>query len=272
LKNWSDEFANIAHIKNADAIMANWGVEAESFRRESGIYEAKFDLPYGNKPRNRYDLFLPKEKPKGLVFFVHGGYWLAFDKNHWSHFAKGSLDSGYAVAIISYTLCPEATIPEILSEVTQALETVAKEVQGPIYLIGHSAGGFLVSRLMCSDVLLTPALQQRIQNCISVSGVHDLRPLIHAEINENIKIDSAQAQTQSPVLMVPRKGIRFCCWVGENERPEFLRQSQLLLDMWIGFDISISIQHDTDKHHFDVIDGLRDAEHPLCKQLFSSRM
>ena len=44
---------------------------------------AKLDLLYGDGERNRFDLFLPEQTPKGLVVFVHGGYWVRFDKSYW---------------------------------------------------------------------------------------------------------------------------------------------------------------------------------------------
>ena len=67
----------------------------------------------GTAPRNRFDLFLPEDAPKGLVVFVHGGYWVRFDKSYWSHLARGSVEHGYAVAMPSYTLCPQTRISGI---------------------------------------------------------------------------------------------------------------------------------------------------------------
>ena len=45
-----------------------------------------------------------------LVVFVHGGYWLRFHRDIWSHFAQGLTARGWAVAMPSYTLAPEARI------------------------------------------------------------------------------------------------------------------------------------------------------------------
>ena len=42
--------------------------------------------------------------------FVHGGYWLRFDRDMWSHLAAGAVARGWACAIPSYTLAPEARI------------------------------------------------------------------------------------------------------------------------------------------------------------------
>jgi arylformamidase len=74
--------------------------------------EGEDRLSYGPGDRHAMDLFLPEGAPKGLVVFVHGGYWKAFDKSVWSHLAAGPLAHGFAVAMPSYTLCPDIRIYE----------------------------------------------------------------------------------------------------------------------------------------------------------------
>jgi arylformamidase len=56
----------------------------------------------------------PKGTPKGLVVFVHGGFWMKLDKSFWSHLAAGPLAHGHAVAMPSYTLCPDIRISGIV--------------------------------------------------------------------------------------------------------------------------------------------------------------
>ena len=41
-------------------------------------------IAYGPHPRQALDVFLPEGEAKGLVVFVHGGYWRAYDRGHWS--------------------------------------------------------------------------------------------------------------------------------------------------------------------------------------------
>jgi acetyl esterase/lipase len=111
IADWEDAYANGVNIARGDAWPAQWTEQARSFREamtRSG--RAKLDLAYGERPRNRFDLFLPDHAPKGLVVYVHGGYWVRFDKSSWSHLAKGALAHNYAVAMPSYTLCPETRI------------------------------------------------------------------------------------------------------------------------------------------------------------------
>ena len=65
----------------------------------------------GPHPRQRLrSVPARRARPRGLVVFVHGGYWRAFDRELWSHLAGGPLARGWAVAIPGYVLAPEARI------------------------------------------------------------------------------------------------------------------------------------------------------------------
>ena len=143
-----------------------------------GSGRATLDISYGERARNRFDLFAPEGRPKGLVVFVHGGFWKALDKSFWSHLARGSVESGYAVAMPSYTLCPAVRISEITREIAAAVARAAAMVEGPLFLTGHSAGGHLVTRMISATSPLPDAVRARISHTVSISGLHDLRPLM----------------------------------------------------------------------------------------------
>jgi arylformamidase len=138
---WDDAYANGAHIKDGADYPARWAAQAKRFRDVlSAAGRAELDLAYGDAPRERFDLFLPEGKPRGLMVFAHGGYWLAFDKSSWSHLAAGALANGWAACLPSYTLAPQARISAMTRQFARALETAAARVVGPLRLAGHSAG------------------------------------------------------------------------------------------------------------------------------------
>lgn len=268
ITDWNDAYTNGAHIAGSDRWPAAWEEPAKAYREElSAPGRARLGISYGERPRNELDLFLPESDPRGLVVFVHGGYWMRFDKSCWSHLAKGSVDSGYAVALPSYTLCPEVRIGDIVREVGKAVTKAADMIAGPLMLTGHSAGGHLVSRMVSSTTPLAPALQARIRNVVSVSGVHDLRPLMSTGMNGTLRLDEAEALAESPALLRPMDGARITCWAGGSERGEFLRQNALLANIWTGLGAATSTVVEPDRHHFSVVDGLADAGHALTRTL-----
>jgi acetyl esterase/lipase len=268
ISDWDNAYANSANIAGGDRWPTAWDGPASAYRErmvEQG--RAKLDLAYGDGERHRYDLFLPDGDPKGLVVFIHGGYWLRFDKSTWSHLAAGSVDSGYAVAMPTYSLCPSVRIADITGEVGRAVTAAAKATEGPIMLTGHSAGGHLASRMISATSPLPQDERARIRNVVSISGLHDLRPMMHTAMNADLKLDLAGARAESPALLEPMDGARICCWVGGGERSEFIRQSELLANAWAGCGVATSCYVEPDRHHYSVIDGLMDAGHSLTRTL-----
>src|SRR5262249_62263241 len=76
ITDWDDAYANAPHIPGGDGFPAAWAQSARRYReRLAAAARARLDIVYGPHPRNRLDLFLPAGAPKGLVGFVHGGYW-----------------------------------------------------------------------------------------------------------------------------------------------------------------------------------------------------
>ncbi|MET7244465.1 alpha/beta hydrolase [Methylobacterium sp. EM32] len=259
-------YDNVGAVPDAKAYPARWSEAASAFReRLSEQGRARLGLPYGAGPRHAYDLFLPEGAPRGLAVFVHGGYWKAFDRSVWSHLAAGPLAHGLAVALPSYTLCPEARIAGITAEIAAFLDRASAEVAGPIHLSGHSAGGHLVSRMLCTDIAL--ACAERLARVVSISGVHDLRPLLGTGMNETLRLDPAEARAESPALLAPRPGARLVAVAGGDELPEFRRQNLLLPTVWHGLGAETRAFEIAGRHHFSVIEDLTDADSDLTRTL-----
>lgn len=260
---WDDAYANAPYIPGAEAYPERWAAEARAFRDRLGAEgRARLKQPYGPTKRQRFDLFYPEGDPSGLVIFVHGGYWLKFHRTFWSHFAEGMLRHGRAVAMPSYDLCPTVTIAEITAQIARAIPVVADCVDGPILLAGHSAGGHLVAR-MCIQNMLPAEVMARVRHVMPISPVSDLRPLINTSMNADFRLDETSAGAESPALMTPVP-VPVTVWVGADERPVFLDQARWLAEAW-GADHVV----EENRHHFDVIDALRDPESRMVAKLLS---
>lgn len=267
MQDWDDAFSNMDHIEGSEALPGIWAKSAANYRNNVKI---QTDISYGPDERHAFDLVLPEKQPKGLIVFVHGGFWMRLSKDYWTHYAKGARAHGWAVAIPSYTLTPKARINEITLEIATAITIAANHVPGPIRLIGHSAGGHLVTRMVSASGPLIPSVKNRIEHTISLSGLHDLRPLMHTKMNETLHIDEIEAISESPVLLRPIENLRLTIWVGGGERPEFIRQSKLLHNIWTGLDANSKLVIDAEHNHFTVLEGLRDENSNLLQDLLGA--
>jgi acetyl esterase/lipase len=253
---FDNAYAITAHIPGAEDNPDKWTRAAEAFRAST---RCEVDLPYGETARQRFDLFHPDRLAKGLVVFVHGGYWLRFDKSFWSHLAAGPLANGWAVAMPSYDLCPDVSITQIGQQVEKAIATAAARVPGPIRLVGHSAGGHLVCRI--TGLADLSGWQKRVEKIVAISPVADLAPLMQTSMNKDLQLTQAEALRESPVHL-PAPNCPVTVWVGADERPVFLDQAQALAQAW---DCSEVIE--PARHHFDVIEGLVESDSPLMREI-----
>ena len=263
-----DAYDNRSYIKGAQTYIDTWPKRASLFADNQ--VGAMRNCAYGDHSRQSYDLFLPKgPAPKGLIIFVHGGYWMSLSKDHFLHLAKGPLAHGWAVATVGYRLCPEVCISEITSDISNAIKTIfthrSAQFDEPVRLVGHSAGGHLVTRMMCDDTTLTSAMLAQVDKVVSVSGVHDLRPLLTLSRNQTLKLTEAEALSESLICRRPCTGPSLICVVGNNERPEFVRQSALLPYVWYAMGCNTVLHIEPEHDHFSIIDTLEHHDSVLTK-------
>ncbi|NKB26688.1 MAG: alpha/beta hydrolase fold domain-containing protein [Rhodobacteraceae bacterium] len=260
------DYENGTFIPGAEAYAPRWAEAARAWREvEHDVGRARLNQPYGNGAREQFDLFYPAGRPKGLFVFFHGGYWMAFDRSGWSHFARGATEAGWAVAMPSYTLAPEARISRMTAQIGAAVSAAADQVPGPIVLAGHSAGGHLVARMASTTGPLGAGVAGRLQRVMPISPLSDLRPFLGLTINETLGLDAAEAEAESALLQ-EQGPAPVTVWVGAEERPVFLDQARWLAEAWPRAELKVA----PGRHHFDVIDELEQADSPLMRALLAA--
>ncbi len=246
-------YANGAFIPGAETFPPLWRSAAAEFRAGLGA-RAELGLRYGPSLRQRFDLFLPEAAPRGVLVFVHGGYWMAFGREEWSHLAAGALARGWACAMPSYTLAPGARIAQITAEIRAAVRAALARVPGPVVVAGHSAGGQLAARMGCLDG------PEGVTRVVPISPVAELAPLMATKMNADLRIDVAEAALESPARLPRHEAVSAHVWVGGDERPAFLWQARTLSENW-GCPWTVA----PGRHHFNVIDALANPDSPLMQ-------
>ncbi len=247
-------YANSAFIAGGDTYLAKWEGRAAAFRTGLGA-RAELGLAYGPGARQQFDLFHPVGDARGLMVFIHGGYWMATDRSLWSHLAAGAVERGWACAMPSYTLAPEARISAMTAEIVLAVQAAVARVPGPLVVTGHSAGGHLAARMGCLGVVAGA-----IARVVPVSPLAELSPLAKTAMNAVLQLDEAEITSESPARLAVREDVQAHVWVGGQERPAFLWQARMLSEAW-GCGWTVDPGH----HHFDVIDGYRQPDSGLMQ-------
>jgi len=218
------------------------------------------DIRYGPGAKETLDLFVPARPARGTLMFIHGGYWRALDKSEHAFVAPAFVRAGYAVASVNYDLCPEVTIATIVDETRRAVEWVVREgpargAPAPLVIAGHSAGGHLVAMMYVTDWRARGFARAPFAGGVTLSGVHDLTPLVLYQHNVDFRLDEAEATRLSPAAHAPSVDVPLLVAVGADETSEFVRQSQLLWDAWprnrpAGAQAMFAVP---DRHHFNVV-------------------
>jgi arylformamidase len=234
----------------------------------------RVDLRYGTEPKETLDLFVPAGPAHGTFVFLHGGYWRALDKNDFSFVAMPFVAQGIAVAVANYDLCPDVSIAAIVDECRRAVAWVANEGKahganpGRIVVGGHSAGGHLVAMLFATDWTAAGFARDPVAGGISLSGVHDLAPMVQFSFNADFKLDDAEAARLSPVRLAARSQAPLLLAVGADETSEFIRQTWILWDAWPAnrpADAQAPLIVPA-RHHFSVVADYADAGSELTRQ------
>jgi arylformamidase len=258
---YETEYNNRARVPEHPQIFARWERDAAAYRDEAGrAGRAELGLIYGPMPRQTIDMFHPAGGGEALALFIHGGYWRSLDPSSFSHMAKGLNGHGVAVAVAGYDLCPQVTIGGIIDEMCQACLYLWHRFGRRIMVYGHSAGGHLAACLLATDWRAFGAnvAGDLVPSACAISGVFDLTPLMTVSMNQDLRLDEAEARRVSPLFWRPPAGHALDVWVGALESAEFLRQSRTFAEAWGKAGVDTRCEEVAGTNHFTVIDALSD--------------
>lgn len=153
----------------------------------SGHFERTSDVPYGELPRQRLDVYVPKSlrAPAPLVIFFYGGGWRDGDKTDYEFVASSLTDAGNIVVIADYRLFPDVVFPTFVEDSAMAaawaLQNVERLGANPdeVFVMGHSAGAHIAALLALDRQYLAAVGidHQPFAGLIGLSGPYDFLPI-----------------------------------------------------------------------------------------------
>ena len=258
---WLDSmYNNRALVPDNAEILRRWASDSADALRTA---QRVLDVRYGGGPNQHLDIFPAAGEKAPVLVFIHGGYWRMLDKRDQSFIAPPFTREGVCVVIPNYALCPAVTIPQITMQLVAALAWTWRNIErhggdpNRITVAGHSAGGHLAAMMLsCLWPLYGTGLPAGlVRNALSVSGLHDLEPIMHTPFLQNLQLTLPQVRQASPALLpAPRQG-QLASVAGGDESAEFLRQSRLIREAWGPIAVPVC-EALPGLNHFSILDTL----------------
>ena len=238
----------VAVAGSAD-IVAGWERRSTEMR---GRYSDHLDLRYGPRERNRIDFLKAREKGPTLVF-IHGGYWQTRAKETFALFAGGPMAHGINVALIGYTLAPDATLDEIVAEIHQGLNFLVERLPG----LGGDAGRIVVSGWSAGGHLTSMALSHpQVKAGLGISGIYDLEPIRHSYLNVKLGLDEAMSRRNSPVMQAGGAMKPLTLVVGSAELPLLRKQTADFAGHRAKFGLPVTYEEIPGADHFTIMNEM----------------
>jgi arylformamidase len=245
--------------------------ERDSERARANL-DGYLDVPYGPAVSETMDIFRAQGKSRGLVVFIHGGYWRALDKKNFSFVAPALVREGITVAVPNYALCPAVQVEDIVMQMVRACAWLYRNGSnfgtpaGKLYVCGHSAGGHLAAMLLCClwSRYSADLPEKVVSAAVSISGLYDLTEIVKVpSVNGDVRLTEKSALKVSPAFLPPATNAPFCTAVGSEENEGFHIQNRLIAEKW-GKALCADIRC-PGANHFTVLDQLRSPERDLFK-------
>lgn len=146
----------------------------------------RLNLAYGRDPKQKLDLYFPKEKPQNapVFLFLHGGGFREGDRAHYGYIARPFAAHGIITAVASYRLTVDGFhYPDQPHDVENALGWLFRNIASyggnpqRMYVGGHSAGAILSAEIGVDRSWMRKKgiPSEALRGIAPVSGPYDLR-------------------------------------------------------------------------------------------------
>ncbi len=179
------------------------------------------DIAYGEEDGQQLDVYTRPDVPsKGVVLFVHGGYWDTGSKNDYSFVADSLTEEGYTTVVVGYRLVPTVTFPEYVKDLALAVKWTVTNIaeyggnQERIFLMSHSAGAH-IGALVSFDERYLQRLElplNALDGFIGLAGPYDFLPVAPDDVR-------SVAALGNPATYAETQPINF---VDRNDPPAFI--------------------------------------------------
>lgn len=250
-------YNNRGSIAEADALIA---ARRDASRGVRAGFPCHPDLPYGQHPRECWDIFPGRTPNAPCLVFIHGGYWQGGDRTEFSACVRGALEKGWSAALCSYPLAPESSLGQIVDSVSRALDWLdghraSYGAGGPLVLSGWSAGAHLAALF---------GGHPAVSAVLCISGIFELAPLRQTFLNAKLDLTDEEIERYSPIRLKPIDKPLIVAF-GAEELPELQRQSREFFRMREEAGAPGQLLIIPGANHLTVLEELTDARSTLTE-------
>jgi len=222
----------------AAAIQARYGADSARVRQAY----ARRTESYGSGAAEVLDIFAPAGSAAGapVLVFIHGGAWLRLTKDDVSAPAPTFVDRGGIWIAVNFADARQATLTEMAEQCRRALAWVARNAAsfggdpGRVFLAGHSSGAHLGGVLLTTDWTARGLPAAPVRGALLMSGIYELRPVMLSSRRTYVQATDADVAALSPMRHLDRVNCPVIVSWGDEESPEFKRQSSVFADALAG--------------------------------------
>ena len=150
-------------------------------------FEMQTDIPYGDNPRLKLDVYRPRNAANApVVVFFYGGSWQGGSKSTYLFVAAALANRGFVTIVPDYRVYPEVRFPGFLQDGARAVrwahDNAARFGGNPAKLVimGHSAGAHIAAMLSIDpqwlrQVGLDP--RRDVAGLVGLAGPYDFLPI-----------------------------------------------------------------------------------------------
>lgn len=192
------------------------------------VPENDLNIPYGSYPKQTFDFYSPENGMNSdtLIIVIHGGAWIAGDKNYMANVAKFFSQQDYSVVNMNYRLAPTWKYDTQLKDITSVISYIDSNRERfklnsnyKIVLIGHSAGAHLSDLYGVRESYYGGS--KNVDYVVSLAGPTDI-PVYNSEGEIDRALDAfrgdASKEEISPSRNVPmNERTKFFLLVGTND-------------------------------------------------------
>nr|WP_314624564.1 alpha/beta hydrolase [uncultured Noviherbaspirillum sp.] len=174
------------------ACMACSPLSAINTLTPSASYTRSADISYGADPRQKLDIYAPRDVAVGapVVVFFYGGNWRMGERADYAFVGEALASRGILAVIADYRLYPEASYPGFVEDSAAAVAWTARKVRNyggnpeRLFVMGHSAGAYnaamvaLDARWLGAEGMKPSALR----GWIGLAGPYNFLPIENPDV------------------------------------------------------------------------------------------